>query len=118
MRYDDILTALHAAGVRVYHPGARSGICTAPYAVVQNFGTYPYAQSRRLGYTLLTVHCYAPVGQYAALEALAAQVRDALAPLAPDLRPTGNEGIHTINDSFRAHECTVEYLTMHPLVHP
>lgn len=110
MTYNDIVTALKEAGIAVYHPGARAGVCTEPYTVVQDSGTYQYAASRRLGYTLVLVHCYVPLGNYPALALLAGRVKDALRPLLPDLRPTGNEGLHEINDTFRAHESTVEYL--------
>ena len=110
MTYDDIVTALAGAGITVKYPGAKQGVCTAPYAVVQDFGTYPYAQSAHLGYTLIQIHCYAPVGNYPALPLLISQVKTALAPLAADLRPTGSEGIHDINDVFKAHTGYVEYI--------
>ena len=41
---------------------------------------------------------------------LIVQVKSALAPFSPDLRPTGGEGIHNINDTFRAHEGAVQYM--------
>ena len=110
MTYDDIVTALTGAGISVKYPGAKPGVCNSPYVVVQNFGTYGYAQSRRLGYTLFEVHCYVPVNQYPQLDSLVSSVKAALAPLAADLRPTGNEGIHDINDTFKAHTGYVEYI--------
>lgn len=110
MTYETIKKVLIAAGVAVYDPGQKIDICTAPYAVVQESGAYPYAESNRLGYALIEVHCYAPLNHYAALDELLGRVRAALAPLAPDLRPTGNEGVHGINEKFRAHEAAVEYM--------
>ena len=110
MTYNDILETLSAAGIEVHFPGAKPEICNSPYVVVQDFGTYDYAQSRRLGYTLIEVHCYVPVNQYPQLDSLIGSVKAALAPLAVDLRPTGNEGIHDINDTFRAHTGYVEYM--------
>ena len=110
MTYDDIVTALTGAGITVKYPGAKPGVCSSPYVVVQNFGTYDYAQSRRLGYTLIEVHCYVTVNQYQQLDSFISSVKAALAPLALDLRPTGNEGIHDINDTFRAHTGYVEYM--------
>ena len=110
MTYDDIMTALAGAGIDVRYPGAKQGICNSPYVVVQDFGTYPYAQSTHLGYKLIEIHCYAPIGNYPALPQLIAQVKNALAPFSPDLRPTGGEGIHDINDTFRAHEGAVQYM--------
>lgn len=115
MNYSDITAALTSAGITVYHPGARLGVCTAPYAVVQLSGTYQYAGSHRLGYTLLTVHCYVPLIKYTELERLVSRVKAALSPLFPELRPTGNEGAHTVNDSFKAHECYVEYMVQRRL---
>lgn len=110
MTYQDIKNALSAAGIDVRYPGAKPGICTSPYVVVQSGGTYPYAVSNRLGYTLISVHCYVPLPNYAGLEPLVKQVKAALAPLYPDLRPTGNQGIDMINDNFKAHESFVEYM--------
>ena len=116
MTYDDIMTALAGAGIAVQYPGAKPGICTSSYAVVQNYGTYPYAQSTHLGYTLIEIHCYAPIGNYPALPQLIAQVKAALVPLAADLRPTGGEGTHDINDTFKAHHGTVQYMLQKRLI--
>ena len=116
MTYDDIMTALAGAGIAVQYPGAKPGICTSSYAVVQDYGTYPYAQSTHLGYTLIEIHCYAPIGNYPALPLLISQVKAALAPLAADLRPTGGEGTHDINDTFKAHHGTVQYMLQKRLI--
>lgn len=110
MTYQDIQEALSAAGIEVRYPGAKQGICTLPYTVVQNFGTYQYADSNRLGYTVIAVHCYVPLNQYPELQKLINRVKAALSPLYPDLRPTGSESNHTINDNFKAHESYVEYM--------
>ena len=110
MTYDDIMTALTGAGITVKYPGAKPGVCSSPYAVVQDYGTYPYAQSTHLGYTLIEIHCYAPIGNYPALPLLISQVKAALAPLAADLRPTGGEGTHDIYDTFKAHHGAVPYI--------
>ena len=110
MKYQEIQRALRAVGIDVRNPAAKQGVCDAPYVVVQEMGTYRYAQSHRLGYTLVSVHCYVPMARYDQLEMLTQRVREALAGLAPDLRPTGNAGVHSINDRFRAHETYVEYM--------
>lgn len=112
MTYQDIKDTLSAAGIDVRLPGAKQGTCKAPYAVVQMSGTYPYAVSNRLGYTLVTVHCYAPLARYYTLNVLTRQVKAALSALYPDLRPTGNQAMDTINDNFSAHESSVEYMMM------
>ncbi len=111
----EVTAALAAAGISVYYPAAKQEICREPYVVVQNGGTYRYASSDRLGYSLVAVHCFVPVGRYPLLDRLVGQVREALAPLSPDLRPTGRESAHIVNDRFRAHECTVEYLVQKKL---
>ena len=116
MDYQDIMDGLRRAGIDVRYPGAKPGICTTSYAVVQNYGTYPYAQSTHLGYTLIEIHCYAPIGNYPALPLLISQVKAALAPLAADLRPTGGEGTHDINDTFKAHHGTVQYMLQKRLI--
>ena len=110
MTYHDVKNALYAAGLDVWYPAAKQGVCLTPYVVVQNMGTFPYAQSSRLMYTLLSIHCYVPLGNYDGLKILVGRVRDALAPLMPDLRPVGNESVHTVNDTFRAHETYLEYI--------
>ena len=110
MNYSDMITQLSRAGIEVALPGYRTGICTSPYVVVQNNGTYRFAQSPALGYTLFTVHCYVPLYGYEQLERLIERVKSALKPLEPDLRPAGNEGVFQINDSFKAHEGSVQYM--------
>ena len=115
MKYSDIINTLAGAGIDVAHPGAKQTICLAPYAVVQVAGTYPFAVSRRLGYTLITVHCYVPLSSYQQLSVLTERVRAALRSLEPDLRPTGGEGVHLINDKFRAHHGTVQYMLLRRL---
>ncbi len=115
MTCHEVMAALAAAGISVYYPAAKQEICREPYAVVQNGGTYRYASSDRVGYSLVTVHCYVPVGRYPLLDILVGQVRTALSALSPDLRPTGRESVHIVNDRFRAHECTVEYMVQKKL---
>lgn len=110
MIYADIQNALMTAGIDVRSPAAKQGVCTSPYVVAQDMGTYRYAQSNRLVYTLISVHCYVPLVNYDELSVLVQQVETALEELAPDLRPTGSRGIHTINDKFRAHETYLEYM--------
>ena len=118
MNYSDIVNTLCGSGIDVALPGARQGICTSPYVVVQNTGTYRYAQSAGLGYTLITVHCYAPLYGYEQLDRLIQSVRSALDSLRPDLRFAGGEGIHMINDKFRAHEGSVQYMLQRSLSVP
>ena len=109
MLYSVIINQLADAGIDVALPGAKQEICLAPYAVVQRSGTYHYAQSERLGYSLISVHCYAPLQSYDMLDDLIERVKSALKSLEPDLRPVGNESPHIINDKFRAHEASIDY---------
>ena len=110
MNYSDITSALSDAGIDVALPGAKQGVCLAPYVVVQQTGTYRFAQSDGLGYSLITIHCYVPLAGYPMLSSLLERVRAALIPLQPDLRPAGNESPHIINDHFRAHEGSAQYI--------
>lgn len=110
MTYGDIQKVLLAAGIDVRSPAAKQGVCTSPYVVVQNMGTYRYAQSNRLAYTLISVHCYVPMVNYDGLGKLVRRVGTVLEELEPDLRPTGSKGVHTINDKFKAHETYLEYM--------
>lgn len=110
MIYSDITDRLCSAGIDVALPGARSGLCSAPYAVVQHSGTFRYAASRRLGYSLITVHCYVPLFRYDQLDILIRKVKSALKSLEPDLRYQGTLSPHIINDNFRAHEASLQYI--------
>lgn len=117
MNYINILDELAGAGIDVAFPGAKQGICAAPYVVVQNMGTHRFAQSDGLGYSLYEVHCYVPLADYRLLPLLIERVKAALQPLAPDLRPVGDERVHLINDRFRAHEGSVQYLVQRRLTY-
>ncbi len=118
MNYSDVVNTLSRSGIDVAQPGAKPGICTSPYVVVQNAGTYRYAQSAGLGYTLVSVHCYTPLYAYEQLMILIERVKSALRCLEPDLRYAGNEAVHIINDSFRANEGSVQYLIQRSLTPP
>ncbi len=102
---------LSARGVAAYEPGAHPGRCTAAYTVLRQSGLYPTPQARRLRYTLMTVHCYVPLGQDATqrLDALCAAVKGALTPLHSQARPTGREGSDTIEEAYHALSRTIEY---------
>ena len=115
MDYSDITSALSAAGIDVKLPGAKRDVCLAPYVVVQRLGTYPFAGSRDVGYSLAAVHCFVPLGSYPSLALLAELVKAALRPLAPDLRQSGEESAHFINDRFRAHAVTLQFVILRTL---
>jgi hypothetical protein len=117
MDYSDITSALSAAGIDVMLPGAKQDVCLAPYVVVQRLGTFPFAGTRGAGYSLVAVHCFVPLGRYPSLAPLAERVKDALRPLEPDLRPSGGESAHFINDRFRAHAVTLQYVVLRTLRH-
>ena len=118
MNYSDIIHTLSDAGLDVALPGAKQDVCTSPYVVVQDAGTYPFAGAPALGYSLFTVHCYVPLRAYRQLPILIESVKSALAALAPDLRPTGDSGVHLINDKFRAHEGSVQYVILRRTILP
>ena len=111
MNYLNIIDELSEAGIDVAFHGAKQDICIAPYVVVQKMGTFPYAQSNALGYSLYSVHCYVPLYGYELLDNLIERVKAALKCLEPDLRPLGSESAHLINDKFRAHEGSIQYMT-------
>lgn len=104
-------TLLMDAQIPVYEPGQYAGQCKVPYVVVQCYGNYPTVQARRLTYTLLLVRCYVPLDgkQTEALAALAERVRAAMRPMRPQARPTGQEGPHMIEESYKALSCYIEY---------
>jgi len=113
--YDELKQILRDAGMTVQNPGQHPDKCTSPYIVVQNTGTYPSIASNRTGYTLVTVHCYVPLNSYGKLQPLINSVKQAVWPHRSNYRPTGNEGIHVIDQNFMAHTSYIEYQVLRRL---
>lgn len=114
--YEKIKSQLAAAGVRVYLPGMYKGECREPYVVVQDSGTYSTAETRRSGYSLIAVWCFVPLNQYSLLSSLVTTVKKALYPFHGTLlAPTGNEGTHSINNTYKSHTTYVEYQVLRKL---
>lgn len=114
MLYDNVKNALRTAGLTVKLPGQYEAPCKEPYVVVHDGGTYGYAANRHTGYTLLYVRCYVPIDSYSKLQLLMESVKTALAPFS-FIMPTGNEGIHQIDNTYKAHTSYVEYQVMRTL---
>lgn len=110
-----IRSVLKADGLLVYDPGNHPDKCKAPYVVVRQMGTYASIQSRLTGYTLAQVYVYVPLDAYGQLTGLAARVKQLLAPLHRQLRPTGHESPDMIEEEYRAHSRSIEYQILKPL---
>lgn len=108
-----IYSALRDAGINVYPSGAHFGVCSAPYCVVQQAGTYSSGGDSfgRTSYTGYYIHAYVPLGSYRKLSELISSIRAALAPLEDEriIYSTGAESVHLIDDAFAAHTAYVEY---------
>lgn len=113
--FERIRDTLKTAGLLVYDPGKCPDVCQAQYLVVKPGGTYPFARTNKLGYTLATVFLFVPLAKYEELEPLAVQVQTLLKPLQSQVRPTGNISPDIIEDVYRAHSRTIEYMILKTL---
>ncbi len=114
MLYDNVKNTLRSVGLTVKLPGQYEAPCKEPYVVVHNIGTYGYAANALTGYTLIYVRCYVPLNSYSKLQPLVESVKAALSSVS-SLTPTGNEGIHQIDNTYKAHTSYVEYQVMRTL---
>lgn len=114
MLYENVKSVLRSAGITVKLPGQYEAPCKESYVVIQNGGTYSYAVGTLTGYTLLYIRCYVPLSNYGKLQPLLERVKTALFPLT-SITPTGNEGIHQIDNTYQAHTSYVEYQVMRTL---
>ena len=103
-----IRSTLATAGMLVYEQ-AQARACAAPYVVVRDMGTYPYAGNNKTGYTLAVVNVYVPMAGYSQLQTLIAQVQTLLKPLETQVEPTGNIGPDLIEEDYQAHSKSLEY---------
>lgn len=102
---------LESDGVIVYAPGQHTGPCKEAYTVVHCYGNYQTVQSTRLSYTLLLVHCYAPLDgtQTETLATLAERVKRVMQGMKSQAKPTGREEPDMIESEYRALSRTIEY---------
>ncbi len=105
--YRTIKKALIGAGIQTYAPGEKNGICTAPYAVIREAGTYPFAVHKN-GYTLWVVHLYVPLSKYRELAPLQERVKTVLKGFS-ELKETGNVSPDIIEEKYQAHTRSMEY---------
>lgn len=104
------VNALKEEGVAVYMPSVYEGICTSPYCVVQFLGSYPISGAG-IGWDVLRVHIYAPIGRHFLLQELKEKVENALAPLVEkgSLRPCEAVGACRVDDTYKAYACYLDY---------
>lgn len=107
-----IQTTLTDGGMLVYDPGAHPDVCSAAYIVVRPMGTYPTAESSRLGYRLVNVILYVPLDDHDQLDTMNNQVKELLDPLRSQIRPTGNVGADMIEAEYKAHSRSLEYMIL------
>ncbi len=104
------METLKNGGVSVYSPSYHEGVCTAPYCVVQYLGSFPQS-SQGTGYDLLRVHLYAPIGRFSLMEEIKKKAEKAMEPLVKSgaIRPCEGVGACTVNDTYKAHACYLDY---------
>ena len=106
-----IATLATDTGYPVYDPGVKPGKCVTPYIVVRQMGTYASINTNGLGYTLVVVICYVPIGQGApeTLKNMTDAVKAVLAQYPRQLRRTGHESPDMIEAEYTALSRSVEY---------
>lgn len=104
--FDRAYSALAGAGLPVYHAAEKTGQCRAAYLVVYDGGMIP--ASRATGYRVIGVAAFAPIGKRDEIEPMLRAADAALKPL--KLRPRGSPGAEGIDDAFRAHTQSTEYM--------
>lgn len=112
--YRAIKKALLEAKIQTYAPGEKNGACTAPYVVIREAGTYPFAV-RKNGYTLWAVHFYVPLSRYSELSALQERAKTVLRNFS-ELRETGNVSPDGIDERFQAHTRSMEYQVLRTFI--
>lgn len=104
--YDRAKQALENAGLTVERYGERVGKVTAPFVAIYDGGLI--SASRATGYQIIGVAAYAPIGHR---DAIGPMLRDASAALAGiRMRPRGSPGAEGVDDNFKAHLQTIEYI--------
>ncbi len=106
--------ALKKEGLTVYMPAMHEGICTAPYCVVQPFGSHP---SGATGYSLLRIHIYAPTGRFLTLAEQKRMAEKAMKPLVESgaVRPCENISSCTVDDTYKAYTVYLDYRVQYGL---
>jgi len=104
--YEKALQSLKAAGLDATRPGEKVGRCSAPYVVAYDGGTQPI--SRATGYRVIGVMGLVPLGRRVELDPLLRTAGTALAELG--MRPRGSPAGEAIDDAFRAHTQSIEYV--------
>lgn len=110
------IEALKEGGVEVYTPAHHEGVCTSPYCVVQYIGSVPGSPAGT-GYDLLRINLYAPIGRFFLMEELKKKAEDAMAVLikSGSVRPCEGVGACTVNDTYKAHVCYLDYRVQYGL---
>lgn len=105
---DKAISAIKAAGLPVYRPGEKVGTCKESYIVVYDGGEIPI--TRVNGYRIVGVAAFAPIGRREEIEPMLKAADTALAGLR--LRPRGSPAAEGIDDKYKAHTQSIEYMAL------
>lgn len=98
-------TALRDAGIAVYSPGQKQGVCETPYVVLSDGVTSPRCGGHAC-IESITVMALVPDTAYSQLEEFIGRVRNALA----GFRASGKRSAAVLLPDVRAYRVTLEYL--------
>lgn len=96
--------ALETAGIDVYSPGQKQGVCTAPYVVVWD-GKQEGRAGGQGSVEVMNVMACVPSEAYSQLGPLVQSVKQALC----GFRCSGKQGAVAIDDAAQAYTLTLEY---------
>ena len=103
-----IFRHLVSEGFDVYPPGKHEGECSSYYLVLNDGGSGKVIGG---GYKLFNISLYVPLNEYSEIEGYANHIKRSMKKLL-FLRHSGNDTPIIINEKFKAHEQTLEYIVM------
>ncbi|MZQ76206.1 MAG: hypothetical protein GT589_08675 [Peptoclostridium sp.] len=102
---------LKSKGLAVYSPGQHSGPCTSSYVVLRDAGVNAFAGTNQVGYALMDVIVYHPVGQYSTLGDYVQSIRSAMKKI-PEARFTGYETPVLMEEEKQGYTTSLQYQIM------
>lgn len=105
-----VFRLLEENNIDTFPPAMQVGECKSPYVVIKHDGVSPM-----FGYTtenvFTSVMCYVPHNQYTKLDDYVESIKEILATIHPQVKPTGNETPDFYDDDVKAHMRSIMYQT-------
>lgn len=99
---------LKGKGIGVYSPGQHAGLCTSSYVVLKDAGANAFAGTNQVGYTIMDVIIYHPVGKYSTLADYVQSIRSAMKEI-PEARFTGYETPVLMEEEKQGYTTSLQY---------